>query len=172
MKVNYFIPTLMAISLLSSAAAASGNQFQHVEYGTVLDVETIWSTNVNSQPVIEQSCSMVRQSYKSDLGKQVLGGLIGSGIGNAISDKDGAGSAGAVLGAIIASRETQPRYVEKCSERVVYKKSRSRVPSYYRIKASLNGNTFIVNSDKAYHRHQRIPISVRSEYSIASGNIR
>ena len=113
MKVNYFIPALMAISLLSSAAVASGNQFQHVEYGTVLDVETIWSTNVNSQPVIEQSCSMVRQSYKSDLGKQVLGGLIGSGIGNAISDKDGAGSAGAVLGAIIASRETQPRYVEK-----------------------------------------------------------
>jgi uncharacterized protein YcfJ len=168
MKVNYLIPTLIAFSMATSVAMASGNHHRYTEYGTVLDVETIWSTKVTSQPVIEHTCSMVRQERNADVGKQIIGGLIGSGIGNAISDKDGAGTAGAVLGALFASREARPRYVERCSEQVVYKKSRTREPSHYRIRASVNGQIVTLNSDTPYRRHQTIPITVHSRYSTNS----
>jgi uncharacterized protein YcfJ len=166
MKFIQFVPTVLALSMLTSAALASGNHHKSVEYGTVLDVETVWTTQIQSQPYVEKNCAFVEQRPAADLGAQIIGGLIGSGIGNSLSSKDGAGTAGAVLGMMIASRDKSPHYVERCSEQVKYKRTHTKIPSHYRIKASVDGQVVYFDSDSPYQRYQTIPVTIHSRYSL------
>lgn len=65
------------------------------------------------KPVTE--CRMVGGS--ADTGDLIVGGLLGSAIGNGLTSQDGAGTLGAVLGALAANENAKPRQV--CNTRQV-----------------------------------------------------
>ena len=76
--------------------------------GTVTKSDPIRSSYVRKTPKDERVCRTEdvpiygeSQSGQSDLGAMIVGGLIGSAIGNKLSDNEGAGAAGTVAGAIL-----------------------------------------------------------------------
>ena len=84
---------------------------------------------VEATPVYETvpTYKTVKECSRSSggTGDVLLGGLIGSAIGNGLTSADGAGTAGAVIGALIGS---EPK--ERCSTREVYTGSYERLIGY------------------------------------------
>ncbi len=71
-------------------------------------MDTLTSSFVQQNPVTERVCRVqdvpiyAQGSQQTDeLGSMIIGGLIGSAVGNGLTSKDGAGTAGAVAGALI-----------------------------------------------------------------------
>lgn len=75
--------------------------------GTVTKVDALTSSYIRKTPTDERNCGFKdvpiysQASENNELGSMLLGGLLGSAIGNKLSDNNGAGSAGAVAGALI-----------------------------------------------------------------------
>ena len=75
--------------------------------GTVVDTITLTSTYVRKTPSDQRICRTedvpiyAQQDESSDLGSMIIGGLIGSAVGNKMSNNNGAGAAGTFAGALI-----------------------------------------------------------------------
>ena len=70
--------------------------------GVVVDIERIYYNKVISKPTTYKTCTNYRTSTPT-IEKVLLGGLIGSVIGNQISDVHGAGTMGAIVGSMFAT---------------------------------------------------------------------
>ena len=104
--------TPLSAAILCAAILFTGEVFAETRVETVLGTVTksdpIRSSYILKTPRDERVCRTEdvpiygeTQSGQSDLGAMIVGGLIGSAIGNKLSSNDGAGAAGTVAGAIL-----------------------------------------------------------------------
>ena len=99
------------------------------------------------------------------MGDVVIGGLVGSAIGNKLSDKHGAGSLGALFGAVTAmDRSSVKRRV--CHDQTSYRKTTEDIADHYLVHVRANGRNLTFRSDRRYRVNQRVSLSVSSNYGL------
>jgi uncharacterized protein YcfJ len=100
----------LATLLVAASPVQIANAETRVEtvIGTVTSSSAIMNSYIRKTPKDERVCRTQdvpiygeTKSGESDLGAMIVGGLIGSAIGNKLSDNNGAGAAGTVAGAIL-----------------------------------------------------------------------
>ncbi|MFL2844781.1 MAG: hypothetical protein ACJ0BO_00805 [Candidatus Puniceispirillaceae bacterium] len=117
------IAMLLSASLISDSATAETRVETIV--GTVVDTITLTSTYVRKTPTDKRACRnddvpiYAQQEGASEIGSMIIGGLIGSAVGNKFSNNDGAGAAGTVAGALIGREHSKNK--QKNSRIVGYK---------------------------------------------------
>ena len=122
-------PTMPVIAMLFFASLISGNATAETRVetivGTVVDTITLTSTYVRKTPTDKRTCRnddvpiYAKQEGASEIGSMIIGGLIGSAVGNKFSNNDGAGAAGTVAGALIGREHSKNK--QKNSRIVGYK---------------------------------------------------
>ena len=99
-------------SALVSVSATAETRVETV-VGTVIDTITLTSTYVRKTPSDQRTCRTddvpiyAQQEGDTELGSMIIGGLIGSAVGNKFSNNDGAGAAGTVAGALIGREHSK-----------------------------------------------------------------
>ena len=117
---------IMAGSLMTGSAVAE-TRIETV-VGTVVDTITLTSTYIRKTPTDQRNCRTedvpiyAQSEGKSELGSMIIGGLIGSAVGNKLSDNNGAGAAGTVAGAILGREHAKN---QKNSRIIGYKQQES-----------------------------------------------
>ena len=107
----------------------------------------------DSKPTTHKTCTRHYQR-KPRLENVIIGGLIGSVIGNQISNNHGAGTMGAVVGSIFAADNDS--YNTSCEYSSSYIKENKRVFSHYKIKVRTNRGFKTINSNNHYSIHDII----------------
>ena len=99
------------------------------------------------------------------MGDVVIGGLVGSAIGNKLSDRHGAGSLGALLGAVTAmDRSSDKRSV--CHDQTSYRKTTEDIADHYLVHVRTEGRILTFRSNHRYRVNQRVSLSVSSNYGL------
>ena len=105
LKAIYF--SAIALLFLSSGSVSATTSSETV-LGEVISVMERTREVIRQTPLTERVCQDKdvpvygsNGQQKNDLGSMIIGGIIGSAIGNKMSDSEGAGAAGTVAGAII-----------------------------------------------------------------------
>ncbi len=117
------IAMIFSASLISGVATAETRV--EAVIGTVVDTITLTSTYVRKTPTDQRTCRnqdvpiYAEQEGASEIGSMIIGGLIGSAVGNKFSNNDGAGAAGTVAGALIGREHLKNK--QKNSRIVGYK---------------------------------------------------
>ena len=115
---------LMFFASLIFGSATAETRVETV-VGTVVDTITLTSTYVRKTPTEKRTCRnddvpiYAQQEGASEIGSMIIGGLIGSAVGNKFSNNDGAGAAGTVAGALIGREHSKNK--QKNSRIVGYK---------------------------------------------------
>jgi outer membrane lipoprotein SlyB len=138
---------------------------QVTEYrdGYVTRSETVWASRVISEPVSTTSCRETPNTGSISLGDLVVGGLVGSAIGNKLSDRHGAGTLGAVAGVLTASGNRTQR---SCVRETTYTSHTEQYPSHYIIHVRADGQRLRFESDRPYRTNERVRVRVSSDFSL------
>ena len=146
---------LVTISLiLSNASLSLGDQFRS-NWGVVISVNPIFTTTNYSQPNTKVFCNKSHQSQSNNFANIAVGGLIGSVIGNKLSDTHGAGTIGALFGSMIAM--DSPNAVnETCYEKIIYTNEKITKLSHYNIKVRTRRGIHNIQSLTPYNVHDVI----------------
>ena len=153
--------------------------------GTVTGAEPIITSYTRNTPVDEQVCELQNipvygtaeaAESGSDLGAMIIGGLIGSAIGNKTSDEEGAGAAGAVVGAILAREHAKNneggetvigyRQEEVCSIRTVMMEQQIEEVAGYRVRIEVDNKIISFEIQENPTVGSRIEINRQTTYSL------
>jgi len=130
---------LASIALVPGIAFAQQNVY----------VQDMFRDIVTRTPTHVQVCEDVAVPGRADLGKTIIGGAIGSAVGNQVSKSDGAGTAGAVIGAIIANRDNPANIERRCRMETRYGQTTSQsVYSHSQITFTYEGKVYTLNFNK------------------------
>lgn len=178
--------TITMVAGLAVFSVMSGPAFAETRYenviGTVTNVETLTNSFTRKTPRDERICQIEEVPVygegqkSSELGSMIIGGLLGSAVGNKLSDSNGAGSAGAVAGALLgrehANKSAQSgnivgyRQQEVCqTNRVVHEEVVEKVVGY-RIKVEADGRILSLNSSKALNVGERVEVNKKVSYAL------
>ena len=167
MKSSKFLSAVILAGILSGASHAGAQTINDTRTGYVTAVETVWMQRVIHEPVTTTSCNTNRahSSFHGNVGDVVIGGLIGSAIGNTLSDKHGAGSLGALFGAVTAmDRSSDKRRV--CHDQTSYRKTTEDIADHYLVHVRADGRDLTFRSDRRYRVNQRVSLSISSNYGL------
>ena len=167
MKSSKFLSAVILVGVLSGASHAGAQTINYTRIGYVTAVETVWMQQVIHEPVTTTSCHTNRahSSFHGNVGDVVIGGLIGSAIGNKLSDKHGAGSLGALFGAATAMhRSSDKRRV--CHDQTSYRKTTEDIADHYLVHVRADGRDLTFRSDRRYRVNQRVSLSISSNYGL------
>ena len=123
-KITIPVIAMMCSASLISGIAKAETRVETV-VGTVVDTITLTSTYIRKTPTDKRTCRnddvpiYAEQEGASEIGSMIIGGLIGSAVGNKFSNNDGAGAAGTVAGALIGREHSKNK--QKNSRIVGYK---------------------------------------------------
>jgi len=145
------------------SGSATAQQLTEFRDGYVTRSETVWATRVVSEPVSTTSCRETPGSGNISLGDLVVGGLVGSAIGNKLSDRHGAGTLGAVAGVLTASGNRTQR---SCVQETTYTNHTEQYPSHYIIHVRADGQRLRFESDRPYRPNERVRVRVSSNFSL------
>lgn len=170
---------IIAGSLAISSAAAE-TRIETV-VGTVVDTITLTSTYIRKTPTDQRSCRTVdvpiyaESEGKSELGSMIIGGLIGSAVGNKLSDNEGAGAAGTVAGALLGrehgknqknNRVVGYKQQESCSVTTVMVEENISEITGYRNHIELDGKIVKLESKTPLTVGSRVEVVRRTSYSL------
>ena len=167
MKSNKPLSALIATGALFSANLAGAQTISDTRTGYVTGVETVWTHRVIHEPVTTTSCHTTRSHAggQGNVGDMVIGGLVGSAIGNKLSDNHGAGSLGALFGAV-AAMDKSPRQRRVCRDRTSYHQRTENVADHYLVHVRTDGRSLTFRSNHRYRVNQRVNLSVSSNYGL------
>jgi uncharacterized protein YcfJ len=143
--------------------AAYAQHFSEIQEGYVTRSEAIFATRTVQEPRSTIRCNKPRGSQNTSLGQIVVGGLIGSAIGNKLSDRDGAGTLGAVAGVLHATNSNNRQH---CFNETHYTSRTEQYPSYYLIHVHAGGKRLQFNSNRPYRRNERVRLNVSTNFSL------
>lgn len=170
---------IMSGSLMVGSAAAETRVETVV--GTVVDTITLTSTYIRKTPTDQRNCRTedvpiyAESEGNSELGSMIIGGLIGSAVGNKFSDNDGAGAAGTVAGAILgrehAKNQKNSRIVgykqqESCTVTTVMLEENVSEITGYRNHIELDGKIIKLESKNPLAVGSRVEVVRRISYSL------
>ena len=129
--IRQFIAPVAAVIFFTPlvSSGATGETRVETVVGTVVDTITLTSTYVRKTPSDQRTCRTddvpiyAQQEGGAELGSMIIGGLIGSAVGNKFSNNDGAGAAGTVAGALIGREHSKNK--QKNSRIVGYKQQKT-----------------------------------------------
>ena len=150
--------------------------------GKVKNVEILTSTYIRKTPVEEKICSVedvpIYEESKGgdELGGLIIGGLLGSAVGNQISGADGAGTVGAVTGALIGREHAKNkkttgkvigyRQEETCRIEKRVREERIEEVTGYRLTINVDGEIVTLKSSSSYDQGDGIKIRRKTTYSL------
>jgi uncharacterized protein YcfJ len=152
MKKIIFTTILILISNISISLAG---QFKS-KWGVVLSVTPISITSKVSQPYSKVVCRNENSIRSSNFADIAVGGLIGSVIGNQISDKHGAGAVGALLGSLLTIDNSKSYHQQSCFEQTFYTNKNITRFSHYDIKVRTKRRILNIQSSTPYNVHDVI----------------
>lgn len=179
------IPTILGTAIMCSIAglspALSETRIETV-LGTVTKVDTLTSTYTVKTPKDERICEIrdvpiYSEGQKSDeLGSMIIGGLLGSAVGNKLSDNNGAGAAGAVAGALLGRSQANKnaksgeivgyRQQESCeTKRVILEEVRSKITGY-RVQVEADGRILNLETSSPLGLNDRVELRKQVSYSL------
>ena len=180
-KATYF--SLATLMLLSSGAVYANSSSETV-LGEVISVVEKTREVIRQTPTTERVCEDKdvpvygsNEQPASELGSMIIGGIIGSALGNKFSDSEGAGAAGTVAGAILG-KETANQANEKNKEIVGYNRTRScenvRTVTQqtiqevigYRLTIKVEGKIIDIDTQTKYLPGSQISIFKTTSYSV------
>ena len=167
MKSSKLISSVILAVVLSGTSHAGAQTINDTRTGYVTGVETVWMQRVIHEPVTTTSCHTNRaySDFHGNVGDVVIGGLIGSAIGNKLSDKHGAGSIGALFGAATSmDRSSDKRRV--CYDQISYRKKTEDFADHYLVHVRTDGRDLTFRSDRRYRVNQRVSLSISSNYGL------
>ncbi|MGB2000783.1 MAG: hypothetical protein ACPH9S_04760 [Candidatus Puniceispirillaceae bacterium] len=167
MKSNKLLSALIATGTLFSTNLAGAQTISDTRTGYVTGVETVWTQRVIHEPVTTTSCHLTRShvGVQGNVGEMVIGGLVGSAIGNKLSDNHGAGSLGALFGAV-AAMDKSPRQRRVCRDQTNYNQRTENVADHYVVHVRADGRSLTFRSNHRYRVNQRVNLSVSSNYGL------
>ncbi len=151
--------------------------------GTVTKSDPIRSSYVLKTPKDESVCRTEdvpiyseSQSGQSDLGAMIVGGLIGSAIGNKLSDNEGAGAAGTVAGAILGREHAKNnpgkgeivgyRQQNVCETRTIMTEQTVEEITGYRNTIEIDNKIIMLESARPLAPNERVEITRQTTYSL------
>ena len=167
MKSSKLLSSVILAGVLSGASQVCAQTINETRTGYVTAVETIWTQRAIHEPLTTTSCHTSRShsGFHGNVSDVVIGGLIGSAIGNKLSDKHGAGSLGALFGAVTAmDRSSDKRRV--CHDQISYRTTNEHIVDHYLVHVRADGRDLTFTSDRPYRVNQRISLSVSSNYGL------
>ena len=167
MKPSKLLSSVILAGVLSGASQVCAQTFNETRTGYVTAVETVWTQRAIHEPLTSTSCHISRShsGFHGNVSDVVIGGLIGSAIGNKLSDKHGAGSLGALFGAAASmDRSSDKRRV--CHDQISYRTTNEHIVDHYLVHVRADGRDLTFPSDRPYRVNQRISLSVSSNYGL------
>ena len=179
-----FMMGTMALATLPGQAMADQTAIRTMT-GTVNNVEILTSTYIRKTPVSERVCKIEdvpiygqkqNSGEDTELGSMIIGGLIGSAVGNQLTDADGAGTFGAVTGAILGREHNKNkqkssnivgyRQEEVCTIEKSTREERVEEVTGYRLTIDVNDEVVTLKSSQRYDVGDLINIRTRTTYSL------
>lgn len=181
---------LAAIAATGAMAAMPVTAETRIEtvIGTVTSSDPIRTSYIRKTPSDEKVCetqqvpiygqASASGGENSDLGAMIIGGVIGSAIGNKASDNDGAGAAGAVVGAILGrehakKKNQQPsqqivgyRDQQVCNVRTVMIEETIQEITGYRHRIEVDNKIITIETSTPLGANERVEISRTTTYSL------
>ena len=153
--------------------------------GTVSGADPIRTSYIRKTPKDERVCQTqdvpvygeAAGNNESDLGAMIIGGVIGSAIGNKTSDNEGAGAAGAVVGALLGREHAKKnqgggqqiigyRQQEVCNIRTVMTEQTVEEITGYRVRIEVDGKIISLESKRPRNMGERVEINRKTTYSL------
>ena len=153
--------------------------------GTVSGADPIRTSYIRKTPKDERICQTqdvpvygeTAGNNESDLGAMIIGGVIGSAIGNKTSDNEGAGAAGAVVGALLGREHAKKnqgggqqiigyRQQEVCNIRTVMTEQTVEEITGYRLRIEVDGKIISLKSQRPRNLGERVEINRKTTYSL------
>ena len=184
MPIRQLIVPVIAMIFSASLISGSATAETRVEtvVGTVVDTITLTSTYVRKTPTDKRTCRndevpiYAEQKGASEIGSMIIGGLIGSAVGNKFSNNDGAGAAGTVAGALIGrehskNKQKNSRIVgykqqETCSITTVMLEENISEITGYRNHIEVDGKIVKLESKNPLTVGSRVEVVRRTSYSL------
>lgn len=183
--MRYIYASILSLSIAISGSAMAGSTTSiDSVVGTVGYVETLKSTYVQETSVPQRVCRVenvpiyAQSGQQSDgLGGLIVGGLIGSAVGNGLTSKDGAGTVGAVAGALIgrdianknnAANQQIVGYQEKnvCENITTIREDLIETVTGYRLEVMVDGESITLDSNRSYRTGDQIYLNRKTTYSL------
>ncbi len=172
-----------AILFVAMLGTATAETRVETVLGTVTKSDPIRSSYVRKTPQDEQFCRTEdvpiygeSKSGQSDLGAMIVGGLIGSAIGNKLSDNEGAGAAGTVAGAILGREHAKNntgngevigyRQQNICETRTIMTEQTIQEITGYRNTIEIDNKIIMLESAHPLASNQRVEITRQVTYSL------
>ena len=152
MKKIIFTTILILVSNVSISLAG---QFKS-KWGVVMSVTPISVTSNVSQPYSKVVCRNENSTRSNNFAEIAVGGLIGSVIGNQISDRHGAGTVGALLGSFLTIDNSKSYHHQNCFKQTFYTNETITRLSHYNIKVRTKRRILNIQSSTPYNIHDVI----------------
>lgn len=165
MKILFKIACIIGALILSPFQTQA---YETTSYARVISSKPVWAVQTVSKPIVEQSCvHSVTNNYDDLLGDIIIGGLIGSVIGNAVSDVHGAGSLGTSIGALIAAdSHAQNASGVRCVSNSTISKTTRKVFSHYEVKVRHENKVITFETDTPFKRHSLVKVRANERYTL------
>ena len=184
MKIlHYFqaIALALPIMALSATASIADTRIESV-LGTVTSVDTMTQSYIRKTPRDERICEIKEVpvygegKQGDEIGSMIIGGLLGSAVGNKFSDANGGGAAGAVAGALLgrhhAKNSTQQgnivgyRQQEECqTKRVLLEEEVTKITGY-RLQVEADGRILSLEDTNPASIGDRVEVRKQVSYSL------
>ncbi len=186
-RTNAVIAATITFGALMAMPATSETRIETV-LGTVTNSDPIRTSYIRKTPSDERVCetqdvpvygqaSAGNNNENSDLGAMIIGGVIGSAIGNKTSDQEGAGAAGAVVGALLgrehAKKKNQGgqqiigyRQQEVCNVRTVMIEETIQEITGYRTRIEVDNRIITVETNNSLSPNERVELTRQTTYSL------
>ena len=186
-RTNAVIAATVTFGALMAMPATSETRIETV-LGTVTNSDPIRTSYIRKTPSDERVCetqdvpvygqaSVGNNNQNSDLGAMIIGGVIGSAIGNKTSDQEGAGAAGAVVGALLgrehAKKKNQGgqqiigyRQQEVCNVRTVMIEETIQEITGYRTRIEVDNRIITVETNNSLSPNERVELTRQTTYSL------
>lgn len=173
-------------TLAFTPVAATAETRVETVIGTVTRSDPIMTSYIRKTPSDQRVCETQdvpvyaeagAANNESDLGAMILGGVIGSAIGNKASDNEGAGAAGAVVGAILGREHAKKnqsggqkvvgyRQQEVCNVRKVMLEETVEEITGYRHRIEVDSRIITVKTNTPLVDGERVEITRRTTYTL------
>ena len=152
MKKNTLIAVIF---IFINASMSFAGQFRE-KWGVVMSITPVSVITNYSQPHTKIICNGSNQTRSNDFANIAVGGLIGSVIGNKLSDVHGAGTIGALFGSMMAINSPQKHQTDTCYEKTYYSNKKISKFSHYNIQVRTKRRITNIQSTTPYNVHDVI----------------
>ncbi|MDC3141312.1 hypothetical protein OBA40_08165 [Alphaproteobacteria bacterium] len=149
---------IFILLITTNATITFASSLRNDDWGVVIKVKPISHTSTYNKPRYKKVCHYNNNSSQRTA-NMIIGGLIGSVVGNQISNKDGAGTIGAVFGSLIGADQTNYPTTSNCYEEKFYTTETYNTISHYKIKVRTRNGYRVINSPHSYNIHDIIPLN-------------